>query len=399
MSAVAPLVTRWPVHSDEEIAAVADVLRSGRVNYWTGREGEAFETEWARSLALPHALTVSNGTTALECALRGVGLQETAAAWMHDGLVVPEVIVPARTFIATASAVVQCLGRPVLADISAESLCVTAETLEAARTSATVGVVVVHYGGLPCPDMDNIVRWAMRHGLWIVEDCAHAHGAPGVGMRSHAAAWSFCVGKIMSTGGEGGMVACLDDGVAARMRAYRDHGRYQVAGRTARDMSGAGAVGHTEFVYSVEEFGTNIRATEMQSVLGRIQLRGLAAQIARRRYIAASYAEALASVGVAPMFTDDQRNLAHVYYLYHVNTPGRKAENMLALIEQGVPARFGGCDNIGREPAFTKRGWNYECPQAEAVGAATFSLPLYPSMTDSEVERVCDAVRGVVRGK
>ena len=386
---VDPLRTRWPVHGEDEIAAVADVLRSGRTNFWTGREGAAFEAEWARSLALTHALAVSNGTTALEACLRGVGLPEVRLG--HDWMMEPQVIVPARTFIATASAVVQCGGRPVLADIDPGTLCVTAETLEAARTGATVGVIVVHYGGLPCPDMDAIVRWAMKHGLWIVEDCAHAHGAPGVGTRSHAAAWSFCVGKIMSTGGEGGIVACLDDGVAARMRAYRDHGRWQMTGSR---MDG-GQPG-LQYEYLCEEFGSNLRMTEMQAVLGRIQLRGLAASVARRRSVAAAYDDALARAGIEPMFTPGQR-VTSVRYLYHVRVGAEVRDAvMAALVARGIPARVGGAPSLALEPAFVKRGWVYETPAADAVGAEVFSLPCYPTMSDDDVGRVCEAIREVL---
>lgn len=191
------------------------------------------------------------------------------------------------------------------------------------------------------------------------------------------------------------MVAALDAGVADRMRAHRDHGRYQLAGRTVRDMSGAGPVGHTEFVYSVEEFGTNFRATEMQSAIGRIQLRGLGTAIAHRQEIAAAYDAALESVGVAPMYTPEQR-AGHVRYLYHVRTSD-KVGNMLRLIERGIPARFGGCDNIGKEPAFVKRGWLRSCPGADAAGAETFALPIYPTMSVEDTSRVCDTIREVVR--
>lgn len=376
---VDPLITRWPVHSAEEIQAVTDILRAGKTNYWVGREGQAFEVEWARHVGLPHALTVSNGTTALEAALRGVGFGEQPLG--HDYTIQPQVIVPARTFMATASAVVHAGGRPVLADIDADSLCVTAETLEAVRTGATVGVIVVHYAGLPIPDMDNIIRWAMRHGLWIIEDCAHAHGA-SVGRQSHVACWSFCVGKIISTGGEGGMVSCLDDGVAARMRGYRDHGRWQ--------MTGGGDP--TLFQYTVEEFGSNLRMTEMQSVMGRIQLRGLAAQVERRREIAGAYDEVLSSVKRGTPQANDRLRSGHAFYMYLLQADDRDRvmNNLLAL---GVPARRGGEPNIGKEPAFLKRGWLSQCPVADEVGTRVMSLPVYPTMTDAEVDRVCVALR------
>lgn len=386
--AVKPLATRWPVHTEDEIAAVANVLRSGKTNYWQGPHGTALETEWSRATGVRNVLAVSNGTTALECALRGLGATGDELGALF------EVVVPARTFIATASAVVHAGGKPVLADIDPATLCVTAATVEAAATERTIGVIVVHYGGLPCPDMDEIVRLCMRKGWWIIEDAAHAHGAPGVGLASHAVAWSCCVGKVLSTGGEGGLVGCLDAGVAERIAAWRDHGRYQLSGRdeAAQRMAG-GAAGHARFDYCVEEFGSNLRMTEMQAVLGRHGVRRLPEEIKRRRWVAHEYDETLLACGVEPMFTPEQ-SASHVRYLYHVRLgDGRKAAAMTALNERGIPARFGGCDNIGKEPAFVKRGWNTPCPGADRAGEETFSLPCYPTMSDGDVARVCDAVR------
>jgi dTDP-4-amino-4,6-dideoxygalactose transaminase len=388
-----PLRTRWPAHTDDEIAAVADVLRSGAVNYWTGVHGQTFESEVSRAWGIRQVLAVSNGTTALECVFRGLGLHETRLG--HDWPMQPQVIVPARTFVATASAVHHAGGVPVLADVDPATLCVTAETVAARETGATVGVVVVHYGGLPCPDMDEIVRLCMRKGWWLVEDAAHAHGAPGVGLMSHATAWSMCAGKIMSSGGEGGIVGCLDTALADRMRAYRDHGRYQLAGRNARDMSGAGAAGHGTFEYCVEEPGSNLRMTEMQAVLARSALRRLPEEIARRRAVAARYDAVLDPLGRA-LFTGEQRE-RHVRYLYHARCArGDKARVVAALNDRGVPARFGGCDNIGKEPGFIRRGWNQPCPGADMAGETTFSLPVYPTMSDEDVARVCEALRAVL---
>lgn len=404
---VEPLTTRWPAHTEDEIAAVAEVLRSGRTNYWQAPEGgvshgQRLEAEVSTAWGVRNVLAVSNGTTALECCLRGLELRDVADRYIYEGSGVPGVIVPARTFVATASAVHNVGGEPVLADIDPSTLCVTPATVEAALVAArrrrvdVAGVIVVHYGGLPCPDMDNVVRLCMREGLWIVEDAAHAHGAPGVGLRSHATAWSMCVGKIMSSGGEGGLVGCLDSGLAERMRAYRDHGRFQLAGRNSRDMSGAGVAGHAEFSYCVEDPGSNLRMTEMQSVLARSALARLPAEITRRRLIAEQYDQALVSVSREPMFATEQA-AQHVRYLYHVAVDAaEKVPFMNRLNALGIPARFGGCDNIGKEPAFVKRGWSGVCPGADAAGATTFSLPVYPTMSDGVVARVCDALREVL---
>ena len=359
-------MTLWPYHSEDEISAVADVLRSGKTNYWSGPNGQAFESEFAQYTGAKHALAVTNGTTALELALHGLDLPPGA-----------EVIVPCRTFMATASAVRTLGCKPILADIDSR-LNVTAGTLEARRTYRTGAVIVVHYAGLPC-DMDSIMKWAKKHGIVVVEDCAHAHGAringQHVGTFGAAGCFSFCVGKTMSLGGEGGMVITNDDDAHRRMGARRDHGRYQMVG--SKDM--------TQFQWTVETFGTNLRMTEMQSAIGRIQLKKLDGWVTRRNQIAAAYD---AILGGIPTPT----NMNHGRYLYvaYVEERDRK---MLTLQNMGVAARLGGCPNIGREAVFQSRA--HACPVADDLGTRTLSLPVYPTMTDGEVEAVLKAVESV----
>lgn len=362
------VTTRWPVHSEEEIAAVTEVLRSGKTNYWTGLEGQSFQREFAAQFSPDTlAIAVSNGTTALECALHAL-----------QALPGDEVIIPCRTFMATASACVMNGFKPVLADIDQGTLNVSVETLEARLTERTKAVIFVHFAGRPV-DYSCYV-WARAKGLLIIDDCAHAHGAQHVplvfpaGFFADIACFSFCVGKIMSTGGEGGMCVTNNEKLFQRMYAYRDHGRYQMVG--SKDM--------TQFQWTVEEFGSNLRMTEMQAAIGRIQLRNLPAQIERRRWIAGEYNKHFGcSVNTHP---------GHSYYLYIMLVIDR--DRILArLNERGIPARLGGCPNIGREQAFLKAHWNLPCPNADEVGQYTLALPVYPTMTDEEVLTVIQEVR------
>ena len=359
-------MTLWPYHSEDEISAVADVLRSGKTNYWSGSNGQEFEREFAQYTGAKHALAVTNGTTALELALHGLGLIPGS-----------EVIVPCRTFMATASAVVTAGCEPVLADID-ETLNVTVETLEERLTPNTVAVIVVHYAGLPC-DMDAIMEWATLHGVYVIEDCAHAHGAringQHVGTFGDIGTFSFCVGKTMSLGGEGGMVITNNQNLHRIMGARRDHGRYQMVG--SKDM--------TQFQWTVEEFGTNLRMTEMQSAIGRIQLKKLDGWVARRNQIAAAYDDILDGIP-APS------NHKHGRYMYmaYVNDRDRK---MIELQNMGVAARLGGCPNIGHEAVFANHA--HRCPVADYLGRRTLSLPVYPTMSDNDVEAVLKAVESV----
>lgn len=359
-------MTLWPYHSEDEISAVADVLRSGKTNYWSGPNGQAFESEFAQYTGAKHALAVTNGTTALELALHGIQIPHGS-----------EVIVPCRTFMATASAVVTAGCKPILADIDA-TLNVTVETLEARRTEKTAAVIVVHYAGLPC-DMYDIMQWALQHDILVIEDCAHAHGAridgQHVGTFGAVGCFSFCVGKTMSLGGEGGMVITNADSFHRRMGARRDHGRYQMVG--SKDM--------TQFKWTVEEFGTNLRMTEMQSAIGRLQLKKLDGWVNRRNQIAAAYD---AILGGIPVPTG--QNHGRYMYMAYVNDRDRK---MVELQNMGVAARLGGCPNIGREAVF--KGRAHACPVADGLGEITLSLPVYPTMTDRDVELVLNAVEQV----
>lgn len=363
--------TVWPHHDQAEIDAVTEVLRNGATNYWTGEQGVSFEREFAAYTGARFALAVSSGTTALELAIESMGSATYGS----------EVILPCRTFVATASAVYRQGHKPVLADIDATTLNVTVETLEARRTKDTVGVVVVHYAGRPC-DMHSIMEWATQHRLWVVEDCAHAHGArigaQHVGTFGHAGAFSMCVGKIMSTGGEGGMIIMDSAAHHRRMTAIRDHGRYQMAGsRDARDLS--------TFKYTVETFGSNARMTEMQAAIGRCQLRKMDEWVRRRREIGAQYDnEFCVSVYDPKRVVVD--GMSPYMYLLPVREYAR--DRLLKLSDKGV--RYGGCPNIGVEPVF--RGEAAPCPVADAVRVV--SLPIYPTMTDADVLEVIESVQG-----
>jgi len=360
-------MTLWPYHSEDEISAVADVLRSGKTNYWSGPNGQAFEAEFAAYTGAKHGLAVTNGTTALEVALHGLRIVPGS-----------EVIVPCRTFMATASAVITEGARVILADIDPATLNVTVETLEERRTIKTAAVIVVHYAGLPC-DMKAICEWANFHKIRVIEDCAHAHGSrvdgQHVGTFGDIGCFSFCVGKTMSTGGEGGMVITNNEWVHRRMAARRDHGRYQMVG--SKDM--------TQFQWTVEEFGTNLRMTEMQSVIGRLQLKKLDGWVNRRNQIATAYDNILGGIPVP-------HGQVHGRYMYMSFVDDRDRK-MIALQGMGVAARLGGCPNIGHEAVF-KNG-AAKCPQADEIGCRTLSLPVYPTMTDRDVGLVLSALEKV----
>lgn len=231
----------WPHFAPDEVEAAAEVLRSGKVNYWTGEEGRLFEKEFAEFAGCEHAIALANGTVALETALKALGVGAG-----------DEVITTSRTFIASASCAVSVGARPVTADVDRTSQNLTAGTILAAITPRTKAIVAVHLAGWPC-DMDGIMELARQHRLKVVEDCAQSQGArykgKAVGSLGDVAAFSFCQDKIMTTGGEGGMLTTNDRELWQRAWSYKDHGKSY------------DAVYHREhplgFRWLHESFGTN----------------------------------------------------------------------------------------------------------------------------------------------
>jgi dTDP-4-amino-4,6-dideoxygalactose transaminase len=207
----------WPRFSAKEAEAVASVLLSNRVNYWTGNEGKSFEQEYAAWAGVAHAIALANGTVALDAALAALGIGSG-----------DEVVVTPRSFLASVSCVVNAGGVPVFADVDRDSQNITAQSIQRVLSPKTRAIICVHLAGWPC-EMDAIMELAAERGLVVIEDCAQAHGARyrgrSVGSFGHVGAWSFCQDKIMTTGGEGGMVTTNDRELWSKMWSLKDHGK------------------------------------------------------------------------------------------------------------------------------------------------------------------------------
>lgn len=371
----------WPVVAEDEIAAAVDVLRTGHVNYWTGEQGREFEREFAAAVGTQHAVAVSNGTVALELALRAVGVGPG-----------DEVIVPARTFVATASAAVAVGATPVFADVDPVSQTLTAETVRAAVTSRTRAIVPVHLAGWPAP-MPEILELADEIGAAVVEDCAQAHGATldgqSVGSFGHAAAWSFCQDKIITTAGEGGMVTTNDEAVWRAVWEYKDHGKSYEAVFLRDHPAG--------FRWVHESFGTNARMTEVQAAIGRCALRKLPDWTARRRRHAAALDAGLADLPGLRVATPPH-GVGHAYYKYYVFVrpellaPSWTRDRIMEAVKaEGVPCYHGICPEVYREKAFRHIGRPTErLPQARALGETSLMLLVHPTLEDADI---ADTVR------
>lgn len=381
----------WPAPGDEEIEAAAAVLRSGRLNYWTGDQGRAFELEYRESLGRAHGLAVANGTLALELALKAFGVGEG-----------DEVIVPSRTFIATASAVVAVGATPVCADIEPDSGNLSARTTADVMSSRTRGIIPVHLGGWPV-DMDPINALAQERNLIVIEDCAQAHGASYCGKQvgglgSHAAAFSFCQDKIVPIG-EGGMLVLDDDNAYERAWAYRDHGK---SFRAVADIQASGD--GTSFRWLVEEFGSNWRLVETSSAVGRVGLRQLPAWHEARTLNANALVEAFEGISALRVPLPAAEHEHAFYRLYGYVEPDALASGWdrdsiaRAIAAEGVPCQYGTCAEIYREQAFTAAGLG---PAGRLPGAArahdtSLAFFVHPTLAESDIADTIAAVHKVM---
>ncbi|WP_061239614.1 DegT/DnrJ/EryC1/StrS aminotransferase family protein [Ectopseudomonas composti] len=379
----------WPSFSVEEADAARDVILSNRVNYWTGNEGREFEKEFAAWVGSEHAVALANGTVALDLALKALGIGPG-----------DEVVVTPRTFLASVSSVVNAGAVPVFADVDCDSQNITAETISVVLTARTKAVICVHLAGWPC-DMDPIMELAAQHDLKVIEDCAQAHGAQykgrSVGSIGHVGAWSFCQDKIMTTGGEGGMVTTNDRDLWSRMWSYKDHGKSWEAVYERQHAPG--------FRWVHESFGTNWRMLEVQAVIGRIQLRRMSdwqsSRLANARQIW-SCARGLVGLRVpeVPSCITHAAYKCYVFVEVEKLRDGWTRDRILNEISaRGVPCFSGSCSEVYLEKAFDDTGWRPEAPLpvARRLGEESLMFLVHPTLTADELAKTCLVLSDVMK--
>ena len=380
----------WPRYEADEINAVLNVLCSGRVNALVhGEENKSFEREFAHYAGAAHAIGVANGTVSLELGLRALGIGPG-----------DEVIVPARSFFATVSCVLAVGATPVFADVQADSQNIDPASVERIISSRVKALICVHLAGWPC-DMDALISICDSHGLFLIEDCAQAHGAAFHGRRvgsfGDVASFSFCTDKIMSTGGEGGALLLKNEELWARAWAYKDHGKnpYKIE-------ASAGAPG--EFRYLHDGPGSNFRLTEMQAAIGRCQLRKLSNWLGARERNTAVLTQVLQghpmlSLPAPPAHT---RHAWYKYYVQLVDTGGcvttQRSRIVAGLRQLGIPCDSGSCPDMSREDAFADRSIRRdgELPVARALGTRTLMFAVDHTLGEEDMQRVAKALLSVL---
>ena len=365
----------WPLLGDEDVEAVAAVLRSGRLTQLTGDSVSRFEEAFAAWHGVRHCVAMSSGTTAIHAALAALGVGPG-----------DEVIVPAHTFIASATPVLHQGATPVFADIDERTFCLAPESVEERISPRTKAIVAVHLNGHPA-DLDALAALAGPRGIAVVEDAAQAHGAlykgRKVGTIGAAGCFSFWEDKIMTTGGEGGCVITDDDALAERLRRLRHHGEGPLQGERA---------------YFHLDLGYNYRMTSMQAATGLVQLARLDEYLQARRRNAAYLSERLGELdAIEPPFVAEYA--VHSYYKYIgrlANGSVDIADFVRAVAAEGVPISRRYPTPLPQQPVFRDAGVRMDpCPAAERLAGELFTLLVHPTVTTSDLDDVVAAIRKV----
>lgn len=374
----------WPLFTQEESDAVQRVLLSNKVNYWTGDECRNFENEFAFWSDSKYAVALGNGTLALDIAIKSIDIRAG-----------DEVIVTSRTFIASVSSIINSGATPIFADVDLESQNITVESIRKVITKKTKAIICVHLAGWPC-EMDGIMDLADDLNLLVIEDCAQAHGSKykgkSVGSIGHIGCWSFCQDKIMSTGGEGGMVTTNNESLWRKMWAYKDHGKSYEAVYEREHPEG--------FRWLHESFGTNWRMTEMQAAIGRIQLKRMSNWHLKRQANASNiWATAKRSNALrVPVIPPHINHGAYKCYVFleldKLNKGWGRDRIINEIVSLGVPCYSGSCSEVYLERAFdgTKFRPRERLPNAKELGETSLMFLVHPTLTEFEIQQTCDAI-------
>ena len=363
----------WPFYDDEQLSNVTKILKSGKVNYWTGNQGKIFEKEFSEKFDAKYSVALANGSLALSCAYLALNLKKD-----------DEIITTPRTFIATSSSAVLLGLRPKFVDVDINSGLITSEMIEPAISKKTKAIVVVHLAGWPA-EMDKICELAKQYGLFIIEDCSQAHGAKinnkNVGTFGDIATWSFCQDKIITTGGEGGMLSTNNPKFFKKVWSFKDHGKtYEKINSKSNNYS---------FRWIHDNFGSNFRLTEMQSSIGRVQLNRLNDWIYLRNRNAKILIDYLSELTQIRVPIPDN-NIVHAYYKFycyinknHFCTDWNRERIIIELNSNGYPAYSGSCSEIYLEKCFKDNGLSPKnnLKNASILGDTSVMFLVHPTIS------------------
>ena len=379
----------WPYFDNKDIKKAQEILESGKINYWTGTEGRKFENEFSSYIGVEHSVAVDNGTNALILAAHALGISKG-----------DEVIMSPRTFVASAFSIMHLGAKPIFIDIDRESQNMDTSLIEQAITPNTKAIMAIHIAGWPC-EIDIIQEICKKHNLYLIEDCAQAHGAQynnqSVGSFGDINAWSFCQDKIMSTAGEGGMVTTNNKQLWEKVWSFKDHGKNYDTVYNKEHPPG--------FRWLHEDHGTNARLTEIQSAIGRLQLRKLDSWIDKRTKLANIFNDGFKDIN-GLRITLSPKHIKHAYYKYYVFVENEKLKDdknrdfiMNALNKMGTPCYSGSCSEIYKEKAFDKvfPNGHTALPVAKELAETSLMFLVHPTIDQEDIYTIVDQTKTIIK--
>ena len=379
----------WPHFDKDDIKKAEEILRSGKINYWTGFEGREFEKEFSSYVGVKHSVAVDNGTNALILAAHALGISKG-----------DEVIMSPRTFVASAFSIMHLGAKPVFIDIDRNSQNMDSNLIEAAITPNTKAIMAIHLAGWPC-EMEKIQEICNNHNLFLIEDCAQAHGAKyngkSVGSFGDVNAWSFCQDKIMTTAGEGGMVTTDNKDYWSSVWSFKDHGKNYDTVYNKEHPPG--------FRWLHEDHGTNARMTEIQSAIGRLQLKKLDSWIDKRTSLSNIFNDAFKHLEGLRIALPPS-HIKHAYYKYYVFTEPEKLKSdkdrdfiMNSLNDLGIACYSGSCSEIYKEKAFDKMFSNQKpsLKVAKELGETSLMFLVHPTIHEDDIYKICDKTEKIIK--
>lgn len=378
----------WPFYTEEEIEEVKKVLNSGKVNYWTGNQTNYFEKEFAQEIGVNHSVAFANGTLALSAAYLALGIRKG-----------DEVITTPRTFIATASTILLLGAKPIFADVDINSGNITAETIKPLINQSTKAISVVHLGGWPA-EMESICTLAKEYGLFVIEDCSQAHGASlnekRIGSFGDIATWSFCQDKIISTGGEGGMVTTNNLRLYKKVWSLKDHGK-------CLDLVRKDDKPSNSFRWLHDNLGSNCRLTEMQSAIGRIQLRNLSKTNFLRTRNANILKNELKNIPFLRI-PSQPNNIKHAWYKFYVYLEENKLKSNLdrekiinMLNKKGAKTYSGSCSEIYLEKCFKNITPKKRLMVAKKLGETSLMFLVHHTICEEQMNKYALLIKKVLK--
>ena len=381
---------KWPRYDEDEIKEVERVLRSGNVNFWTGSITKFFEKEFAKFCNCKFAIAVANGSLALSCAYLALGIKKD-----------DEIITTPRTFIATASSASLLGGIPIFAEVDKDSGNITAKSIEPLITKKTKAIVVVHLAGWPA-DMIEISNLANTYNIPLIEDCSQAHGAGividgvklSVGQFGDISTWSFCQDKIISTGGEGGMVTTNNKNYFNKIRSFKDHGKSFIK-LEKRDLKHG-------YKYIHDNLGSNFRITEMQSAIGRIQLSKLDLWTKIRTKNALLLNDFLSKDPLirVPL---PEKDMVHGWYKFNcfinrdfLKDDWSRDKIINAIIKKGYPALQGSCSELYLEKCFSSKISQKKLLIANELGETNLTFLVHPTIGENVMYKYASNILSVL---